>query len=163
MPIIIYILLTAGLTLSGVIPPVSRYGFAIPAAAHLLIFATTAIWLLLLRNQAVKRIEARTRPALEQFKLAQGDLDKIHQEIRPAEDRIFEAILLSDGPIDYLLSLAGDRLLKLASAREESPQTKKMREEITAALREILHIKSSFRLTLICCIFISLLALIINI
>lgn len=88
-------------------------------------------------------------------------MESLKEQLRPVEDRLAEKLITSDGLTDLVMSSAFDTILEFFKPSESSGM-KEMREQIHKTLSIIAETKQQFRMTLIWCATISLMAIIVN-
>lgn len=162
MPILSYAIIIIALTALKIIPSISLNGAAVPVLMHAVIFAILLVITLKRRNQQVRCLTEKIQPAIEKYSSQGGDMESLKKQLRPAGDKFAEDLLTSDGLTDLVMSSAFDALLNFFSKSEESHELKEMREQIHRMFTTIAETKHQFRMTLVWCLTISIIAIIVN-
>lgn len=161
MPTLFYALTVITLTGLKIIPSIGANGAALPLAIHSGLFAMLLFITFRRRSRQVRYLTERIQPVIEKFSSQNGDIESLKEQLRPVEDRLAEKLITSDGLTDLVMSSAFDTILDFFKPSESSGM-KEMRQQIHTTLTAIAETKHHFRMTLIWCLTISLIALIVN-
>ncbi|PKL38676.1 MAG: hypothetical protein CVV41_22350 [Candidatus Riflebacteria bacterium HGW-Riflebacteria-1] len=161
MPTLLYAIAVITLTGLKVIPSISAGGAALPLAIHSGLFAILLLITFRRRSRQVRYLTERIQPVIEKYSRQDGDMASLKEQLRPVEERLAEKLLTADGLTDLVMSSAFGAILDFFKPSESSGMIE-MREQIHKTLTTIAETKQQFRMTLIWCLTISILAIIVN-
>lgn len=161
MPTILYAITVITLTVLKIIPSIGESGAVLPFAMHSALFLILFVITFRRRSRLVKYLTEKIQPEIEKYSSQNGDLESLKEQLRPVEDRLAEKLITSDGLTDLVMSSAFDTILDFFKP-SESVEMKEMRQQIHQTLTKIAEAKVHFRMTLIWCLTISLIAIISN-